>query len=138
MRALEKALMGTHASSDCWATVHNETVACFSGAPIAFSFDMDTAADCQHWCGEVEKCHSWLYVAHSSQCDLHRNAALSTSFSSGFTFGGCAPTLANATEASSDSSVSTSTRVATEPTGSPEPKRGADHHRRRAHGRHHR
>ncbi|KAI9042403.1 glycoside hydrolase family 71 protein [Aspergillus affinis] len=103
------ALMGAQASSGCWTAVHNETVACFSGAPIAFGFDMDTAADCQHWCGEVEKCHSWLYVAHSSQCDLHRNAALSTSFSSGFTFGGCAPTLANATEASSDGPVSSMT-----------------------------
>lgn len=81
--------LAVEGSSKCWTSVHNDTIAFHSSAPITFSFDLKTATDCQNWCGEVTKCQSWVYVEYSNQCDLHRTAALSLSENIGFTFGGC-------------------------------------------------
>ncbi|KAL4883403.1 glycosyl hydrolase family 71-domain-containing protein [Aspergillus karnatakaensis] len=102
-------LVGAEVSSDCQASVHNDTIAFFSSAPITFSFDLDTMTDCQIWCTEVPKCQAWVYVDQSSQCDLYRAAPLSVSESFGFTFGGCAPTSVDRTQLALPS--------VTEPTG---------------------
>ncbi|RHZ46089.1 uncharacterized protein CDV56_104746 [Aspergillus thermomutatus] len=117
------ALAGVEAKSDCWTSVHNETIACFNSAPIAFSFDLDTASDCQSWCGKIPNCEAWIYINQSSQCDLHRTAPVSISDNSGFTFGGCDPvpiieTRPVATPIPSSNVTASSTRAATETSSS--------------------
>lgn len=84
-------LRGTEALSDCRSSVHNKTIAYFNSAPLAFSYELATALDCQHWCDKVPACQAWVYVDQSNQCDLHRTMALSVSDNTGFIFGGCKP-----------------------------------------------
>ena len=50
------AITGVQASSECWTSVHNETIPLFHGAPTTFSYTLNTATDCLNWCGKVEKC----------------------------------------------------------------------------------
>jgi hypothetical protein len=99
------ALANVEALSDCQTSVYNETIAYFSNAPITFSFELATATDCQNWCGKVQACQAWVYVGQSSQCDLHRTTALSTSDNTGFTFGGCGPNPVNGTRLAPTPSV---------------------------------
>lgn len=104
------------ASSACWNSVRNDTIGCYNSAPLTFTFNMNTASDCQKWCGKVEKCQSWIYVDHSGQCDLHRTTALTISDNIGFTFGGCDPvndTLPVASLVPSFSIAATSTPAST-------------------------
>ncbi|KAI3094327.1 hypothetical protein CBS147333_10002 [Penicillium roqueforti] len=109
--------VATEVSSECWTSIRNDTIACYNSAPITFAFDMNTTAECQDWCGRVEKCQSWIYMELSGRCDLHRTAALTISDNAGFTFGGCDPintTLPVATPGPSSSIAVTSTGVAME------------------------
>jgi hypothetical protein len=118
------------AKSECWKSVYNETFACFSSAPIAYSFDIDTAVDCKQWCGETAKCEAWVYTNGSNRCDLHRAAPLSTLPNSGFIYGGCPLTTANETQPTvagpsslhvpspSRSATASSSHVAMNPSGS--------------------
>ncbi|CDM36563.1 hypothetical protein DTO013E5_9597 [Penicillium roqueforti] len=129
--------VATEVSSECWTSIRNDTIACYNSAPITFAFDMNTTAECQDWCGRVEKCQSWIYMELSGRCDLHRTAALTISDNAGFTFGGCDPintTLPVATPGPSSSIAVTSTGVAMETSYPPRAKRGVGHHR---HGRQH-
>lgn len=117
------AIIGVQALSECWTSVHNEIIPLFNSAPITFSYNLNTAADCLNWCGKVEKCEAWVFVEHSKQCDLHPKAALTIDPNVGFTFGGCDPTTVNKTQLAVDtpivspSAAYSSARVATSPSG---------------------
>lgn len=86
------SICSAEASSQCWKSVYNETVAVFNSAPFTYSLELETATVCQSWCGDISKCQAWVYVDHANHCDLYRTSPLSLSDNSGFTFGGCEPT----------------------------------------------
>lgn len=115
------AITGVQASSECWTSVHNETIPLFNSSPITFSYKLNTATGCLNWCGKVEKCEAWVFVEHSKQCDLHPKPALTIDQNAGFTFGGCDPTTVTKTQLAVDtpimspSAAVSSTRVATSP-----------------------
>jgi len=85
------SISGVQASSECFQSVYNQTIALFNSAPFAYSLELDTASHCQNWCNETPKCQAWVYVENSGHCDLHRTGPLSLLDNNGFTFGGCEP-----------------------------------------------
>ncbi|GFN19724.1 PAN-1 domain [Aspergillus tubingensis] len=139
MLAAAIAIFGAEATSECWTNVHNETFAWFSSAPITYSFHIETASECEHWCGQTMKCQAWSYIGHSSQCDLYRATAVAIAPNKGFVYGGCIPkpTAGLWSEAVVSTSshlpissvaVAASSDAAASPSGVAHSKRGVEQH----------
>ncbi|RDH20726.1 hypothetical protein M752DRAFT_266277 [Aspergillus phoenicis ATCC 13157] len=78
-----------NASAGCLDHISANTMAIFSGAPLAFATDYQTGSQCASYCGSLAECMSWLYSVRGGECQLYKGTALSTFSSQHFMYGVC-------------------------------------------------